>query len=186
MNSSEIVLSSRRLTLKVIDENYADEVLNYFKRNEKFLKKWEPKRSEELYTLKYQKNQLRDDLSNISKGNLLKLWIFPKGDNKIIGSLIFSNIVRGCFQSCYLGYRLDEGKVNSGYMTEALEELIRFLFEELKLHRIEANIIPENKASLRVVEKLGFYNEGLARKYLKINDKWEDYIHMVLLNEGVE
>jgi [ribosomal protein S5]-alanine N-acetyltransferase len=59
------------------------------------------------------------------------------------------------------------------------------MFQELGLHRIEANIMPKNKRSLRVVEKLGFYNEGLAYKYLKINGKWEDHIHMVLLNDKV-
>nr|WP_281201113.1 GNAT family N-acetyltransferase [Orenia metallireducens] len=95
-------------------------------------------------------------------------------------------MVRGCFQSCYLGYHLDKEEVNNGYMTEALEEAINFLFEEFKLHRIEANIMPKNNPSLRVVQKLGFYNEGLAKKYLTINGKWEDHIHMVLLNEEVE
>jgi len=70
-------------------------------------------------------------------------------------------------------------------MTEALQEAIAFLFEEWKLHRIEANINPDNQASLRVVEKLGFYNEGLAKKYLKINGKWEDHIHKLLYTKSV-
>jgi len=70
-------------------------------------------------------------------------------------------------------------------MTEAIQKGIEIMFNEFGLHRIEANIMPGNKPSLRVVEKLGFYNEGLAYKYLKINGKWEDHIHMVLLNESV-
>ncbi|WP_330651588.1 GNAT family N-acetyltransferase [Tepidibacter aestuarii] len=68
-------------------------------------------------------------------------------------------------------------------MSEAIKKGIDIIFNQYKLHRIEANIMPKNKASLRVVEKLGFYNEGLALKYLKINGKWEDHIHMVLLND---
>lgn len=59
------------------------------------------------------------------------------------------------------------------------------IFDDMKLHRIEANIMPKNKQSLKVVEKLGFYDEGLAYKYLKINGKWEDHIHMVLLNNKI-
>ena len=87
--------------------------------------------------------------------------------------------------SCHLGYKLDNDEINKGYMTEAVEKSIDIIFNEFKLHRIEANIMPRNISSLKVAEKLGFYNEGLAYKYLKINGKWEDHIHMVLLNEKV-
>jgi [ribosomal protein S5]-alanine N-acetyltransferase len=91
----------------------------------------------------------------------------------------------GAFLSCHLGYKLDKDEINKGYITEAIQKGIEVMFNEFGLHRIEANIMPKNKRSLRVVEKLGFYNEGLAYKYLKINDKWEDHIHMVLLNDNV-
>lgn len=59
-------------------------------------------------------------------------------------------------------------------------------FTKLQLHRLEANIMPRNKRSLRVVEKLGFYNEGLAEKYLNINGQWEDHLHLVLRNPALE
>jgi ribosomal-protein-alanine N-acetyltransferase len=71
-------------------------------------------------------------------------------------------------------------------MTEALERAISFAFEDMRLHRIEANIMPKNARSIRVVEKLGFVNEGLSRKYLKIAGSWEDHIHYVLLNPSEE
>ncbi|KNF08661.1 acetyltransferase [Gottschalkia purinilytica] len=76
-------------------------------------------------------------------------------------------------------------EVNKGYITEAIKKGIDIMFNNYGLHRIEANIMPKNKPSLRVVGKLGFYNEGLARKYLKINGVWEDHIHMVLLNDNL-
>lgn len=69
-------------------------------------------------------------------------------------------------------------------MTQAVSAITKIAFEELKLHRIEANVMPFNKASLRVLEKCGFENEGLSKKYLKINNVWEDHIHMVKLNEN--
>ena len=71
-------------------------------------------------------------------------------------------------------------------MTEAVSQVVRFAFSSLRLHRIEGNIMPRNKASIRVAEKCGFVREGVARKYLKINGVWEDHIHFVKLNEDME
>ncbi|CZS09951.1 ribosomal-protein-S5-alanine N-acetyltransferase [Clostridioides difficile] len=93
--------------------------------------------------------------------------------------------MRGVFLSCYLGYKLDQDEINQGYMTEAIQKGIDIIFNEYGLHRIEANVMPKNQRSLRVTEKLGFYNEGIAQKYLKINGIWEDHVHMVLLNDKV-
>jgi len=177
---------TERLILKVLDKTYASLVLDYYLRNKAFLDPWEPLKNEEFYTEEYHENKLNTDLIDIKNGNSLRLWIFKKDDNnKIIGAVGFSNIVRGVFLSCHLGYKLDKYEINNGYMTEAIQKGIDIIFNEYNLHRIEANIIPRNKASIRVVEKLGFYNEGLAYKYLKINGKWEDHIHMVLLNDKV-
>ncbi|OCN01164.1 hypothetical protein A7X67_07275 [Clostridium sp. W14A] len=102
----------------------------------------------------------------------------------VLGSAALNGIVRGCFQSCFLGYRLDEKNQCRGYMTEAVEAVTGYAFRELGLHRIEANVMPRNKASLRVLEKAGYREEGVARRYLKINGVREDHIHMVRLNEA--
>ena len=93
------------------------------------------------------------------------------------------NIIRVAFLSCHLGYKLDKDEINQGYMTEALERAKDIIFDEFGLHRIEANIIPRNTRSMRVVQKLGFHEEGLAYRYLRINGKWEDHVHMALLND---
>lgn len=174
---------TERLVLKILDKSYADEILNYYIKNKEFLKEWEPKRDAEFYTKEFHEKLLEEDLIKIEKGHLLRLWIFMKNDDNIIGCVAFNNIIRGAFLSCHLGYKLDKDHVNKGYITEAVKKGIDIIFDEYKLHRIEANIMPKNKASLRVAEKLGFYNEGIAYKYLKINGKWEDHIHMVLLND---
>lgn len=178
---------TERLILKIADKSCAGMVLDYYLRNRDFLKEWEPTRCEDFFTLRCQEEQLSNDLSDIQNKRQLRLWIFNKQDeSRIIGCIAFNNIVMGAFLSCHLGYKLDKDEINRGYMTEALKKGIEIIFDEFGLHRIEANIMPKNKPSLRVVEKLGFYNEGLARKYLKINGKWEDHIHMVLLNENLE
>ncbi len=180
------IYSTERLILKVLDSSSAQIVLDYYLRNSSFLEEWEPKRSEEFYTKVYHEDQLENDRFLMENKNLLRLWIFKKNDEKrTIGTIGFSNIVWGGFLSCYLGYKLDKDEINQGYMTEAVKKGIDIVFSEYGLHRIEANIIPRNKRSMRVTEKLGFYNEGIAHKYLKINGIWEDHIHMVLLNDKV-
>lgn len=180
------VFGTERLVLKVLDKSYAALVLDYYLRNKFFLEEWESIKSEEFYTKQYQEEQLDKELYNIENKSSLRLWIFKKqDDSRIIGSVGFNNIVRGAFLSCHLGYKSDKDEINKGYITEAIQKGIGIMFNEFGLHRIEANIMPKNKRSLRVVEKLGFYNEGLAFKYLKINGKWEDHIHMVLLNENL-
>jgi ribosomal-protein-alanine N-acetyltransferase len=177
---------TKRLVLKILDKSYAELVLNYYIRNESFLEEWEPVKTQEFYTKRYQEEQLEGELTNIRRGNCLRFWIFKKEDkNRIIGSVSFNNIVKGSFLSCHLGYKLDKDEINQGYITEAIQKAIEIIFNEKGLHRIEANIMPKNKRSLRVIQKLGFYNEGIAYKYLRINGKWEDHIHMVLLNGKV-
>lgn len=174
------------LVLRVIDGSRAGQALDYYMRNRDFLEEWEAAKGEDFYTVEYHKNQLDRDHDAIENGAALRLWIYKKDDDsKIIGAVALNNIVRGAFLSCHLGYKLDKDEINKGYVTEAIRKTVEIAFNELGLHRIEANIMPKNTRSLRVVEKLGFYNEGLAYKYLKINGKWEDHIHMVLLNDKV-
>ncbi|GAA0178263.1 GNAT family protein [Clostridium sediminicola] len=180
------IYETERLLLKILDQSYAELVLDYYLRNRIFLEEWESIKYEEFYTKKYQQEQLDKELSNIENNNSFRLWIFKKQDaRRIIGSVVFNNIVRGSFLSCHLGYKLDKDEINKGYITETIQKGIDIMFNEFGLHRIEANIMPKNKRSLRIAKKLGFYNEGLAYKYLKINGKWEDHIHMVLLNDKV-
>lgn len=180
----EKIYETERLILKVLDKSAAEVILDYYSRNREFLAEWEPSKEDEFYTMEYHREQLEKELIGMERGDSFRVWIFDKTDiNRTIGSIGFTNIVRGIFLSCYLGYKLDNNEINKGYMTEALNKGINIMFNEFGLHRIEANIMPKNKRSLRVAEKLGFYNEGLAYKYLKINGTWEDHIHMVLLNE---
>jgi [ribosomal protein S5]-alanine N-acetyltransferase len=177
---------TQRLRLRALDSSSAPLVLDYYLRNWDFLQEWEPVKDDRFYTVQYQEEQLGGELVSMENGNSLRLWIFKKeDDSKTVGSIGFSNIVYGPFLSCFLGYKLDKDEINKGYTTEALQKGIGIMFDEYGLHRIEANIMPKNKRSMRVMEKLGFQNEGMSIKYLKINGQWEDHVHMVLLNESV-
>jgi ribosomal-protein-alanine N-acetyltransferase len=183
----ELGLSTPRLLLRMLDESWAREVLAYFDRNRAFLEPWEPSRPEGFYTRKAQAEHLAADLTAMDAGQMVRLWIFRAEEPEtVIGSVALNNIVRGCFLSCQMGYRLDAELTGHGYMTEAAGCLTDFAFDTLGLHRVEANIIPRNIASLRVAEKIGFQNEGVSPKYLKINGRWEDHIHMVKRNTALE
>jgi ribosomal-protein-alanine N-acetyltransferase len=113
---------------------------------------------------------------------LLVLKENPKGE--IIGFCNFSQIFRGPFQACYLGYHIDAGFEGKGLMSEAVAKAIEYMFEQQKLHRIMANYMPSNERSARLLQKLGFVVEGRAKKYLLINGQWEDHILTSLTNEN--
>jgi [ribosomal protein S5]-alanine N-acetyltransferase len=187
-NIEQIELQTARLILKVLGPGFARQSLDYYTRNQAFLAEWNPTPTADFYTLPYHQERLRVELSMIEEGRMARFWLFKRVDTAYttaIGNIAFNNIVRGAFQSCHLGYQLDEREVNQGLITEALRRAIDYVFDDLMLHRIEANIMPRNQRSRRVAEKLGFAEEGLARQYLKINGVWEDHIHYVLLNDQV-
>jgi ribosomal-protein-alanine N-acetyltransferase len=118
-----MIYQTERLVLKVLDKSSAQIVLDYYLRNRSFIEEWEPVRSEEFYSKEYHEEQLENDLSLIENKSLLRLWIYKKNEeSQIIGSIGFSNIIRGVFLSCYLGYKLDKDEINQGYMTEAIKK----------------------------------------------------------------
>lgn len=94
---------------------------------------------------------------------------------EIMGRVALSEITRGVFQNAYLGYWMDHRVTSRGLMTEAVEGAVAFAFGPLGLHRVQAAIIAENAPSLRVIQKAGFREEGLARRYLKIAGRWQDH-----------
>lgn len=177
---------TERLILRTLSIDDASLLQDYLQSNRGFLEEWEPKREDGFYTIDNIRNIIMSETEVNANKNGLSLYILRKEENRIIGNIKLNNIVYGVFLSCFAGYKLDKYEQSKGYMTEALGEMVRIAFEEYKLHRIEANIMPRNKASIRVVEKAGFVKEGTSRKYLKINGKWEDHDHFVILNENME
>ncbi|MBM7563688.1 GNAT family N-acetyltransferase [Paenibacillus sacheonensis] len=179
-------IQTQRLRLQVIDESCTERALAFVTRNRESLAEWEPSREDDYFTAEIQRELIVQDIHSMANGHGVRLWVTaadaPDGD--FIGTVSLNNIVRGAFQSCHLGYRMDHRHRNKGYMTEALSHVVAFAFGRLNLHRIEANVMPRNAASLKVCERLGFHHEGLARDYLRIGGKWEDHIHMVLLNSS--
>lgn len=104
-------------------------------------------------------------------------------DDQLVGGVTISNIRYGVALSASFGYWLGQPFTGQGYMTEAMQRLIRYCFDELYLHRLEAACLPENGPSRRLIRRLGFQEEGLARKYLKINGVWQDHVLHALLRD---
>lgn len=182
-----MIIESDRLCLQSPHEVSAINVGSYYLRNSDFLKPFSPARDTSFYTDVYQQKMLSNQIIDWEEERGYRFYITLKEKkDHIIGTIALSNIVRGAFHSCFLGYQLDKEYVNQGYMTEATRQIVAFAFHNLRLHRIEANIMPRNYASRVVLEKCGFTMEGQSKKYLKINGVWEDHLHYVILNEALE
>lgn len=176
-------MKNNHIQLVSADVSFAEQVIDYYKRNKEFLKEFEPVRNEEFFSLEYQRKVLKEEMLEYKKKTAFRFYIISmEQPSKIIGIIGLNNVVWGAFCSAFLGYKLDKDFVNKGYMSAAVEMLTKYAFEELGLHRIEANVMPKNKASLRVLEKNHFINEGISKYYLNINGVWEDHIHMVKIN----
>jgi len=93
----------------------------------------------------------------------------------VAGYIEITNIVRGPFQSAYLGYYMFKGYERQGFMNWAMNVVIQKAWKELKLHRLEANIQPGNAASITLVKALGFSKEGYSPAYLKLGGRWCDH-----------
>ena len=107
-------------------------------------------------------------------------------DGNFVGEINISSVHRGAFQSAYVGYWVDQRSAGQGYIPEALVMVIRFAFEDLRLHRLQVAIVPRNHRSRRVVEKLGLREEGTAERYLEINGVWEDHVRYAITSEEWE
>ncbi|WP_019509326.1 GNAT family N-acetyltransferase [Pleurocapsa sp. PCC 7319] len=104
--------------------------------------------------------------------------------SKIIGVVNLSQIFYGNFQNAYLSYYVDVDFAGQALMSEGVHLVIDYAFNTLKLHRVEANIQPENKRSINLVKRLGFRKEGFSQRYLKINGEWRDHERWALTVEN--
>ena len=148
-----------------------------------FLTPWEPtwgadelSRGSYRYKLRRYAEDARDDKA-------YALFVVREDDGALVGGVTLSHVRRGVAQTGSLGYWAGEEFAGKGYITAAVRAAVRYAFEELDLHRVEAACQPDNTASRRVLEKAGFTHEGAAKAYLKINGAWRDHVLFGLVNE---
>ena len=174
---------TKRLLLLQSHPRLKKQVFAYYQENHDFLQPTEPKHTESFLTLETQKLLLKRDWKNFKKQTHLRLWMMLKENpNRIIGVVTLSNITPMPVQSATVSYKCHKDELNKGYITEALEKLISIAFDDIGLHRLEVSIMPRNRCSLHVAQKLGFQNEGIEKECVQINGKWEDHVRMARIN----
>lgn len=168
-------LNGETIFLRLLEPADAPEVLALYSRNRDFLKPWEPSRPDNFYTLETIQGILKAVFEAAQMDRTYSFGIFLKTTGEMIGRINLNNVVRGVFHNADLGYFLDQAYNGQGYTSAAVRLVVRFAFREIGLHRVAAGTLLHNEASMRVLEKAGFRREGLARRYLKIDDQWQDH-----------
>jgi len=178
-------LFGRRILLRPLVASDFPDWREVRRRNVDWLTKWEAQRvpgqpdvieDRDAFSVRCSARQRERQL-----GTAYAFGIFV--DGQFAGEINLNAVQRGPFQSAYVGYWIDEKHAGNSYMPEAGLTLARYAFEDLQLHSIQIAIIPRNRASRRVVEKLGVREEGVALRYLEINGVWEDHVRYALTSE---
>ncbi|MFO1172654.1 MAG: GNAT family protein [Hyphomicrobiaceae bacterium] len=179
------VLESRRLVLRTpISGDYVPWAeLRALSRDR--LVPWEPAWSRDELTRSAFRRRLRHYQRDLRDETGYAFFVFRREDQRLVGGLSLSNIRRGVTLAVTLGYWMGLPFHNRGYMSEAVDTVLPFVFGTLWLHRIEAACLPSNQSSIRVLEKCGFEREGLARRYLRINGVWQDHYLYAALAEDL-
>jgi [ribosomal protein S5]-alanine N-acetyltransferase len=141
-----------------------------------FLVPWEPTWPSDDLTRGAFRRRLKRYAEDQRSDLAYAFLIFRTNDNAMVGGLTVANIRRGVAQAGSIGYWIGAPFAGKGYMTAALRALMPYGFTTLRLHRLEAACIPNNIASVRLLEKIGFKREGYARDYLCINGLWQDHL----------
>ena len=137
---------------------------------------WEPLWPRDDLTRSAYRRRLRFYARDARDDHGYAFFIFEMASGRLIGGVTLSSVRRGVTQSATLGYWMGAPFAHRGTMTKAVACLIPYVFQELRLHRLEAATQPNNASSIRVLEKNGFQREGYARSYLKINGAWQDHV----------
>lgn len=170
---------TKHLLLKILKPSCeaAKQVLHFYNRNRILFERYEATRSDDFYTQEHHNLILTNEFNLAIQEKYIRFWIYEKDDpTLIIGTICFYNIVRSVYDCCETGYKFDPNFWHKGYAREAMTFGISLMFHELNLHRIQAYVMEENKASIRLLCSLNFKYEGICRKSIRIRGNWEDHI----------
>lgn len=182
--SERLTLYTERLELRIAHPDDAIPATEFRIRNRDFLAPWLPLQANAAFVQDANRQFMQEEWQDFQKGQSYRFLGFLQDDpQQVILDFRFSNVVRGAFRSCFLGYLQDEAHCGKGYMFEALNKGIWYMFAQENLHRIEANIMPRNAPSIKLALKLGFQKEGYSPRFLNIHGEWEDHERYALLNE---
>jgi ribosomal-protein-alanine N-acetyltransferase len=175
---------TERLLLRAPSAGLAQAVNGFQLRNLAHFAPWDPPYAADYFEPEGVLARLNKAEQDFASGSAYGFWLSRlEAPAELIGKVNVTQISRGPFQSAALGYALDGPAQGQGLMHEALRAVIALMFSQpVRLHRLQAAIRPENSASLAVMQRLGFAQEGLSRRYLFIDGAWRDHASFALLN----
>lgn len=176
------VWNTSRLALRQLGPQDAAAVCEYGLRTREFHRKWEPVRPDDWWDRDVVAERLEVELAEALADRGLTLYLFERGGTRVIGRVVLMRIQRGSMQRAEIGYGLAFDAQGHGYMSEALRELCRIAFDDLLLHRLEINILPENARSIALAERCGFLHEGVSRDAYRIAGEWRDHLRYARLS----
>ena len=152
------------------------------------LDRWSPPPTPAFFTESFWEERLGIAVEEFHAGQAVRFVLQEAGPagGAILGTCNYTNILRGAFQACHLGYQIARSHEAQGLMAEALGAANDFMFGAMRMHRIMANYRPENERSASVLQRLGFVREGLARDYLYIDGVWRDHVLTSLTNPAFD
>lgn len=148
-----------------------------------FLQPWEPTWPHDDLTRPAFRARIKRYWRDIEDDSAYPFLIFDRSQKALLGGITLTNVRRGIAQTASVGYWIGEAFARQGYMTDAMAAILPFVFVQLRLHRLEAACLPHNTASIALLARCGFRQEGLARKYLRIDGRWSDHILFATLAE---
>ncbi|HRI43767.1 MAG TPA: GNAT family N-acetyltransferase [Fimbriimonadaceae bacterium] len=177
-------MRTERLILRFGADADVEPMVRFRVDNREHLAPWEPERNGYFFTEDAWRRRFRLSVQEAEREEAYSFVLFPiEEENRVIGVANLQDVYRHFSQSATLGYSIDRAYQGLGLMTEACRAVIWFAFSVLGLHRVEACYMPTNRASARVLEKLGFVREGLLRQSLLVDGRWEDHVLSAIIDE---
>lgn len=152
--------------------------------NQEFLTPFEPEWAQDCLTEDFFIRRLKRQARDFKAGSGCYFFIHHKDSRDIIGGINLNDIKMGAARHASLGYWIDQDYQGQGYMLEAGKLIVAYAFDILNLRRLNAGCLPDNERSVKLLLRLGFEEEGYAKKYLQINGKWQDHRLFGLVNEA--
>lgn len=128
--------------------------------------------------------QFADYLKRASADHHYRFLVIHRDSGDLAGVININDVIRGNFQSASLGYYAFAPYAGRGLMRTGLVLVLKQAFQKLKLHRVEANIQPDNRTSIALVKKCGFVREGFSRRLIKVRGRWKDHERWAILSEN--
>jgi [ribosomal protein S5]-alanine N-acetyltransferase len=181
-----VTLEGERVRLRPLEQGDAGDLLRLNVENREFFARREAQRPGEYFTIGAQRARIEEAQKLLAERSGVLFGVFLREADELIGILGLFGVIRGGFQEARIGYMLAERHSGRGYATEAVTLSLPYAFQTLELHRLETGVQLDNPASMRVLAKAGFRDEGLSLSWVNVADAWVDCKRFALTREEWE